>query len=157
MSATAAPAEAPAGMDLTDYLRVVRTYWKGIVALTLLATLTALGWTVLQPKIYSTDSSGIVVTPGSDNVSLSLAGDSLAKAKVKNYESVAKSRLVAERVIAALGLATTADALLGSVTVKVPLDTAEIRCAGEQLGGFGVAKFDPRPYGRLTASGIEIC
>ena len=29
-------------------------------------------------------------------------GDSLAKAKVKNYESVAKSRLVADRVIASL-------------------------------------------------------
>jgi capsular polysaccharide biosynthesis protein len=131
MTTPAAAAEAPPGLDLTDYLRVVRAYWKGIVALTLLATLSALGWTVLQPKIYSSDSSGIVVTPGSDNVSLSLAGDSLAKAKVKNYESVAKSRLVADRVIAALGLDTTADALLGSVTVKVPLDTAEIRVTAE--------------------------
>ncbi|WPU08598.1 polysaccharide biosynthesis tyrosine autokinase [Pseudarthrobacter oxydans] len=131
MSATVAPAEAPAGMDLTDYLRVLRVYWKAIVAFTLLATLAALGWTVLQPKIYSSDSSGIVVTPGSDNVSLSLAGDSLAKAKVKNYESVAKSRLVADRVIASLELKTTADALLGSITVKVPLDTAEIRVTAQ--------------------------
>ncbi|MBP1135070.1 capsular exopolysaccharide synthesis family protein [Arthrobacter sp. PvP023] len=124
---TAATAEPPAGLDLADYLRVVRVYWKAIVAFTLLATLTAFGWTALQPKIYSSDSSGIVVTPGSDNVSLSLAGDSLAKAKVKSYESVAKSRLVADRVIADLGLKTTADGLLGTVSVKVPLDTAEIR------------------------------
>ncbi|MEA3550215.1 polysaccharide biosynthesis tyrosine autokinase [Pseudarthrobacter sp. C1] len=131
MSATAAPADAPAGMDLTDYLRVLRVYWRAIVAFTLLATLAALGWTVLQPKIYSSDSSGIVVTPGSDNVSLSLAGDSLAKAKVKNYESVAKSRLVADRVIASLELQTTADALLGSISVKVPLDTAEIRVTAQ--------------------------
>lgn len=128
MSTTATPpAETPVGMDLTDYLRVLRVYWKAIVAFTLLGTVTAGGWTVLQPKIYSSDSSGIVVTPGSDNVSLSLAGDSLAKAKVKNYESVAKSRLVANRVIAALELNTTADALLGTISVKVPLDTAEIR------------------------------
>ncbi|MDR6414906.1 polysaccharide biosynthesis tyrosine autokinase [Pseudarthrobacter sulfonivorans] len=128
---TATPGEAPAGLDLTDYLRVARTYWKATVAFTLLATLTAFGWTVLQPKIYSSDSSGIVVTPGSDNVSLSLAGDSLAKAKVKNYESVAKSRLVADRVIADLGLETTADALLGTISVKVPLDTAEIRVSAQ--------------------------
>ncbi|MET4147138.1 polysaccharide biosynthesis tyrosine autokinase [Arthrobacter sp. UYCo732] len=128
---TATPGEAPAGLDLADYLRVVRTYWKAIVAFTLLATLAAFGWTVLQPKIYSSDSSGIVVTPGSDNVSLSLAGDSLAKAKVKNYESVAKSRLVADRVIADLQLKTTADALLGSISVKVPLDTAEIRVTAQ--------------------------
>jgi capsular exopolysaccharide synthesis family protein len=131
MSTTAAPAEAPAGLDLRDYLQVVRTYWKGIVSLTLLATMAAMGWTVLQPKVYASDSSGIVVTPGSDNVSLSLAGDSLAKAKVKNYESVAKSRLVADRVISALQLNTTADALLGSISVKVPLDTAEIRVTAE--------------------------
>ncbi|MET4589376.1 polysaccharide biosynthesis tyrosine autokinase [Arthrobacter sp. 754] len=128
---TATPGEAPAGLDLSDYLRVVRTYWKAITAFTLLATLAAFGWTVLQPKIYSSDSSGIVVTPGSDNVSLALAGDSLAKAKVKNYESVAKSRLVADRVIAALELKTSADALLGTITVKVPLDTAEIRVTAQ--------------------------
>lgn len=132
MSVNTVPAgETPAGLDLADYLRVVRVYWKAIVAFTLLATLTAFGWTVLQPKIYSSDSSGIVVTPGSDNVSLSLAGDSLAKAKVKNYESVAKSRLVADRVIASLELKTTADALLGTISVKVPLDTAEIRVTAQ--------------------------
>ena len=131
MSTSAAPADAPVGMDLADYFRMLRAYWKAIVAFTLLATLAAVGWTVLQPKIYSSDSSGIVVTPGSDNVSLSLAGDSLAKAKVKNYESVAKSRLVADRVIQALDLKTSADALLGSISVKVPLDTAEIRVTAE--------------------------
>lgn len=101
---TATPGSVPAGLDLADYLRIIRVYWKAIVAFTLLATLTAFGWTLIQPKVYSSDSSGIVVTPGSDNVSLSLAGDSLAKAKVINYESVAKSRLVADRVIASLGL-----------------------------------------------------
>ncbi|MBT2568946.1 polysaccharide biosynthesis tyrosine autokinase [Arthrobacter sp. ISL-85] len=127
MSTATTPPDAPqAALDLADYLNVLRVYWKAIVAFTLLATLAAAGWTVLQPKIYSSDSSGIVVTPGSDNVSLALAGDSLAKAKVKNYESVAKSRLVADRVIQALDLKTTADALLGSTSVKVPLDTAEI-------------------------------
>ncbi|WP_314214322.1 polysaccharide biosynthesis tyrosine autokinase [Pseudarthrobacter equi] len=147
MSTTAAPAEAPAGLDLRDYLKVIRTYWKGIVSFTLLATLAALGWTVLQPKVYSSDSSGIVVTPGSDNVSLSLAGDSLAKAKVKNYESVAKSRLVADRVIAALDLKTTADALLGSISVKVPLDTAEIRVTA--------ASTDPATAQRLADAWVN--
>lgn len=131
MSTTTTPPEASPGLDLEDYLNVLRVYWKAIVAFTLLATVAAAGWTILQPKIYSSDSSGIVVTPGSDNVSLALAGDSLAKAKVKNYESVAKSRLVADRVIQALDLKTTADALLGGISVKVPLDTAEIRVTAQ--------------------------
>lgn len=131
MSTTTTPPEASPGLDLADYLNILRVYWKAIVAFTLLATVASAGWTVLQPKVYSSDSSGIVVTPGSDNVSLALAGDSLAKAKVKNYESVAKSRLVADRVIQALDLKTTADALLGSISVKVPLDTAEIRVTAQ--------------------------
>jgi len=126
VSTAAAPAATPPGLDLADYLNVFRTYWKAIVAFTLLAIMASAGWTVLQPKIYSSDSSGIVVTPGSDNVSLALAGDSLAKAKVKDYESVAKSRLVADRVIQALALKTSGDALLGSISIKVPLDTAQI-------------------------------
>lgn len=131
MSTTTTPTEASPGLDLADYLAILRVYWKAIVAFTLLATLAAAGWTVLQPKVYSSDSSGIVVTPGSDNVSLALAGDSLAKAKVKNYESVAKSRLVADRVIQSLDLKTSADALLGSITIKVPLDTAEIKVTAQ--------------------------
>ncbi|TQJ33611.1 polysaccharide biosynthesis tyrosine autokinase [Arthrobacter sp. SLBN-122] len=131
MSTITTSTEASPGLDLTDYLAILRVYWKAVVAFTLLATLAAAGWTVLQPKVYSSDSSGIVVTPGSDNVSLALAGDSLAKAKVKNYESVAKSRLVADRVIQSLDLKTSADALLGSITVKVPLDTAEIKVTAQ--------------------------
>src|SRR6478735_7734619 len=131
MSTTTTPPEASPGLDLADFPAVLRLFWKAIVAFTLLATLAAAGWTILQPKIYSSDSSGIVVTPGSDNVSLALAGDSLAKAKVKNYESVAKSRLVADRVIRALDLKTSADALLGSISIKVPLDTAEIRVTAQ--------------------------
>lgn len=114
-------------MLLTDYLRVVRVHWKAIVASTLLAILLAFCWTLLQPKIYASNSSGIVVTNGSDNLGLSLAGDNLAKSKAKNYETVATSRLVADRVINDLKLDTNADALLSSATVAVPQDTTEIR------------------------------
>ena len=131
MSNIAPPVGPSSTMDLADYLNVLRVYWKAIVSFTLLTTLAAAGWIVLQPKVYSSDSRGIVVAPGSENVSLALAGDSLAKAKVKNYESVAKSRLVADRVIHALDLKTSADALLGSISVIVPLNTAEIRVTAQ--------------------------
>lgn len=120
-------ADGYTGMVLADYLRVVRTHWKAIVAATLLGTILAFGWTFIQPKVYASDSSGIVVATGSDNLSMSLAGDSLAKSKAKNYQSLAASRLVADRVIDDLALNTTADVLLSAVTVDVPLETAEIK------------------------------
>lgn len=116
-----------AGLTLADYVRVARIHWKGVVAFTLLTTLLAFAWTLFQPRIYAAESSGIVVTGGADNLSLSLAGDNLSKSKAKNYKSVASSRLVADRVIAALRLKTTADELLRTVNVSVPVDTADIR------------------------------
>lgn len=121
----------PNGLSLVDYLRMAQSYWKGILAFTLAFTLVALGWASLQPRIYAADSTGIVVTGGSDNLSLSLAGDNLAKSKAKNYQSLAGSRLVADRVIASVGLDTSADALLGAVSVTAPTDTAEIRVTAE--------------------------
>jgi capsular exopolysaccharide synthesis family protein len=117
---------APRGMTLTEFVSLAKTYWKGILAATLLVTVLAYGWTLLQPKIYSSQSSGIVVAAGANNLGLSLAGDNLAKSKAKNYKSVASSRLVAERVLGVTGMDISADALLKSVSVSIPLDTSEI-------------------------------
>lgn len=116
----------PAGLTLVDYVRIARVRWKGILAFTLALALAAFCWSLLQPKIYASQSSGIVVAGGSDNVSLSLMSENLAKSKAANYLSLATSRLVAERVVQSLGLSSSPDALLGSVTAAVPQETAQI-------------------------------
>ena len=118
--------QTAAGLALEDYLRIARARWKGILAFTLALTVLAFCWTLLQPKIYSAQSSGIVVAGGSDNLSLSLMSENLAQTKAAKYESVAKSRLVVERVVTSLGLTTSPDALLGSVTVAVPKESAQL-------------------------------
>ena len=73
--------QTPAGLALEDYLRIARARWKGILAFTLALTVLAFCWTLLQPKIYSAQSSGIVVAGGSDNLSLSLMSENLAQTK----------------------------------------------------------------------------
>jgi capsular exopolysaccharide synthesis family protein len=118
-------------MSLTDYLRIARRFWKGIVALVLVSTVAAFGWYLIQPRIYAAEASGMVISSGADNLSWSLAGDSLAKSKAKSYKTVADSASVADRVIADLGLPTTATALAGSVTVTVPTDGTEIRISAQ--------------------------
>lgn len=123
---TAENGQISAGLALEDYLRIARARWKGILAFTLTLTVLAFCWTLLQPKIYSAQSSGIVVAGGSDDLTLSLMSENLAQTKAAKYESVAKSRLVAERVVNALGLTTSPDALLGSVSVSVPKESAQI-------------------------------
>jgi capsular exopolysaccharide synthesis family protein len=128
---TAGTSEAPGGMGFIEYIRIGRAYWKSITAVALAVTLMVSVWSALQPRIYSAESSVLVLTAGSADLNALLAGDALAKSKVTNYKSLAESRLVADRVIEAAGLDLTADALLGTVTITIPLETAELRIAVE--------------------------
>ena len=89
--------DAPA-LDARDLLRLVRTHWRAITLITLLCTLLALGWTLIQPKIYSATASGLVVATGEQDLASALAGDNLAQSKAVSYESLATSRPVAEAV-----------------------------------------------------------
>jgi len=77
------------GMGLRDYARVARTYWRSIAAVTLVVTVQVMAWSVLQPRVYAAKASGVVLAVGTDNVSSPLAGDTLAKARAKNYKSLA--------------------------------------------------------------------
>ena len=47
-------------MELTDYLRVARAYWRGIVAFVLLGVAVAAGVSLVTPKVYQADASGFV-------------------------------------------------------------------------------------------------
>ncbi|UTT69583.1 polysaccharide biosynthesis tyrosine autokinase [Arthrobacter sp. DNA4] len=115
------------GMGVRGYVRVARLYWRSIAVITIVVTAVVTLWGALQPRIYAAESSALVLTVGSENVNTLLTGDALAKSKIKNYESIAESRLIADQVIASVGLNTTADALLPTIAVNVPVETAEIR------------------------------
>ena len=45
-------------MELSDYLRVLRAHWIGVLALTLLGLALAAGYTVTQPKVYAANANG---------------------------------------------------------------------------------------------------
>lgn len=115
------------GMTLADYLSVARTYWLGILLFVAVATAGAFGWYLVQPRVYEAQSNGMVVTGGSENLNLSLAGDNLSKSKAKSYRSLADSLLVAERVVKLLGITTSPQAIAGTVKVAVPVDSAELQ------------------------------
>lgn len=121
------PAADGRGMALADYLLVARRYWLGILLFVAVATSGAFGWYLVQPRVYEAQSNGMVVTGGSDNLNLSLAGDNLSKSKAKSYRSLAESLLVAERVVKALGISASPQAVAGTVKVVVPVDSAELQ------------------------------
>ncbi|QKJ20307.1 polysaccharide biosynthesis tyrosine autokinase [Microbacterium hominis] len=119
-------------MELRDYVRILRAHWLGIVLLTLLGVAVAWGWSAVQPRVYTAETSGIVraASAGSDTGS-SLVGDQLARAKVTSYIDMGSWRSVAEYAIADLGLDTTPEALVNRVDVSNPLDTVIIHVSAD--------------------------
>ncbi|MEV7648976.1 polysaccharide biosynthesis tyrosine autokinase [Arthrobacter sp. NPDC089319] len=118
--------EQSQGLELRDYLHVLHTYWRGIAAITMLVTLMAFGWTLLQKPVYEAQSTGMVIAAADADIN-ALNADNLAKSKAKSYASVAESRPVAENVIDNLGLAISVEDLIAEITVETPLDTSELR------------------------------
>lgn len=94
---------------------------------TLLGGAAAFGWTLVQPKVYTSEASGIITTGVSEDLGAALVGDNYAKSRVKSFVDVATSQGVAEHVIAQLELDESPSALIGRVTVTNPLDTAVLK------------------------------
>lgn len=114
-------------MELEGYLRILRAHWLAIVMLTLVGIAGASGWLLLQPKMYTAESSGYVSSRSASDTGLALAGDSLARAKVKSYIDIGSWRSVAEHTIDELGLSTSPEALVSNVNVTNPADTVVVK------------------------------
>lgn len=118
-------------MELTDYWKVLRAHWVAVLLITVLGGVIAFGWTLLQPRVYSANASGIIATGVSSDLGSALAGDNYAKSRVKSYLDVAKSRTVAANVAEELSLDTSPEALVAGISVENPLDTAVIKVTAE--------------------------
>ena len=102
-------------VELTDYLRIARAYWRGIVAFVLLGVAVAAGVSLVTPKVYQADASGFVSAGASSNPGEASVGDSLAKSRATSYVDLAKSRATALDVIQALGLNQQPAGLIGHI------------------------------------------
>jgi capsular exopolysaccharide synthesis family protein len=117
-------------VELRDYLRILRAHWVGIVLLTALGLAVALGWNLVQPRLYTATASGYVAATGMDgSANATLVGDQLARSKVTSYLDIGSWRSVAEYAIQALGLTASPEALVTRVEVSNPLDTVVIHVA----------------------------
>ncbi|MGD8168355.1 polysaccharide biosynthesis tyrosine autokinase [Herbiconiux sp. P16] len=114
-------------MELRSYLPILRAHWVAIILLTLLGGAVAFGWTLIQPKVYTADSSGIVSIGSSSDSGNALVGDNLAKSKVKSYLDIGESRAVAQHAIDELGLSVSPESLVGKISISNPTDTAVLK------------------------------
>ena len=47
-------------MELRDYLRVFKAHWLGMLLIVVGVVVATFGWVLLQPKVYTADSTAIV-------------------------------------------------------------------------------------------------
>ena len=83
-------------MELHDYARMLRTHYKAVAAFIVLGLLG--GWllTLITPKVYAADASGIVKAASGGSAPEEQIGNTLAKSRAVSYLVVATSRETAQ-------------------------------------------------------------
>ncbi|GAA4109643.1 polysaccharide biosynthesis tyrosine autokinase [Nocardioides fonticola] len=116
-------------MELSEYLRVLRAHWIGVLLLTILGTAGAGAYTLTQPKIYAANANGVVTvaSEATTDPAVGINNDTLAKSKAVSYVEIATGRAVAQRVIDDLGLQTDPAGLIGDISVTQPLNTTLLK------------------------------
>lgn len=114
------------GLDLRDYLRIVRHNWIWIVAATLTSLLISGALAVLSKPTYTADTQLFVAIQNSGSVSELQQGNTFSQARVQSYVKTVGSPIVLQPAIDSLGLEMTSDELSRRVTTSTDLDTVII-------------------------------
>ena len=119
-------------MELREYLRGLRRHWLAILLMTLVGLAAAFGWYLLQTPVYQATAIGLVQTREvaqevEETQNLGPQFDGYARSKMPTYIEMATWKVVAEGVIADLGLPQSPDQVVSRITVENPADTNMIR------------------------------
>lgn len=112
---------------IEGFLRTLRRQWYILVIAAVIGGLLGFGFSLMQPKVYASDATGVVTTGDTGSVALASAADTLTKSKATQYQALASSRTVAERALEISGYQMTPERAIGMVSASVPLDTAQIK------------------------------
>ena len=117
-------------MELMDYLRIARKYWRSFVAIVLLTVIGAGLSSLLSKPTYTATTSIVLSVVSVANTAGELnASSTYAQNEVKSLALVATAPIVLQPVIDSLGLDTTPETLAKNVTATVPTSTAVIDLA----------------------------
>lgn len=114
------------GVELTDYLRIVRKNWITIIAITVLGISAALAYTLLQTPLYSASTRVFVSTQSGDSSAELAQGNTYTLSRVKTYAEMATSERVLAGVVDTLGLDAQAHELARQVTATSVVETTII-------------------------------
>ena len=126
---------------------VLLRHWKLLAACALAGALLGLGLAAISPKVYTANASGVVIVRVTNDSSGALMGDSVAKSKATQYQSLAKSRTVAADALRIARLDGSPEAAATSIAVAVPLDTPQINIS--------VSRDDPQEAATLANAWVK--
>lgn len=119
------------GLDLRDYLRILRRNVKIVVAMTLLGLLTGGAVSVLVKPTYTSETQLFVAIQSSGTVSELQQGNTFSQARVQSYVKTVMTPVVLQPAIDSLGLDISASELSSRVTASSDMDTVLIRISVE--------------------------
>lgn len=114
-------------MELSDYVRILRNHWLGVLVVTFVVVALSGLYSLSQPKVYAASATGFVSADAGSDPAQASVSDTLAKSRAKSYLTVATSRATAQTVIDDLGLAVTPAGLIGQISAEQPADTVAIK------------------------------
>lgn len=114
------------GLDIRDYLRILRRNWILIVAAALTGLLLAGGSSMLTKPIYTSETQLFVAIQSSGSVQDLQQGNTFSQARVQSYVKTVDSPVVLQPAIDALGLDMTAEQLAEDVVATTEPSTVLI-------------------------------
>jgi capsular exopolysaccharide synthesis family protein len=114
------------GLDLRDYLRILRQNWILVLASTLIGLLVAGGASVLVKPTYTAETQLFVAIQNSGSVTELQLGNTFSQARVQSYVKTVSSPIVLQPAIDSLGLQVTAAELAGRVKASTDPNTVLI-------------------------------
>lgn len=114
------------GLDLRDYLRLVRRHWLLIIVSTLAGILISGAISVIAKPTYTAETQLFVAIQSSGSVQELQLGNNFSQARVQSYVKTVESPAVLQPAIDALGLSVTAEELATKVKATTEASTVLI-------------------------------
>jgi capsular exopolysaccharide synthesis family protein len=135
-------------VDLRDYLRVLRSRWMLITAITLIGVgAAAVATLATTPQYRSTTTVLISAGDAQTGVGAAYTGSLLSQQRITSYVDIARSRAIARAVVKQLGLTLSPDVLVSKMSVDNP--------SGTVLLDLSVTDPNPSQAQRIAAAWVD--
>lgn len=119
-------------MTILDFVRMLRANLKLLIIGLLVGALLGFGYSLLQPKVYTSSSTGYVTIGEGSGIGDVISGSVAAKEKAAAYLALIKSSAVADQIIAANpDMNLTRGQIQGSLAAEVDPNSALIKVSAE--------------------------